>query len=452
MLDAPDVFLSYSSKDREIVRKLVFTLEKLNYRVWWDRNLKPGQLWDDAIQQKLAAAKCVIVVWSSGASHSDWVRIEAQKGLDRKVLVPIRIEKVDPPNPFDKIHAGDLTDWKGEAWHDGLHQCLERVKTLVEAGRMTVDNLPRNQSSRTRALDAAIDSHVQVGRPSDLIVMVRRADSDGLRAILVADPSYSMTPNDVRSAPGVVVEFPVSRDGSLGEAELQLRVLSGSFAVEPAERRIRLAPDCDSQVIAFMVTPKHEGALKLTIDLYQESICRATRVLSCSGVTTGIDEVSRGKHIVSMTMMTSSVATPIHGAKDSYMPLRQGPPSAHPDTKEPEVLFQPADERSATVSARIRPPAAPHATPHAVPHTGWQHPIKPPPPATTTPPVFQAELETTPQTHLPPPETFAAPNAPLRTIAIRSTPHTRPSGANRHAMLWLALLAGLAMMAFVFSR
>jgi hypothetical protein len=305
-IEAPDVFVSYSSADRELVRKLVQTLERRGWRVWWDRHLQPGQPWNPAILDQIHKAKCVLVVWSHNSNLSQWVRIEADAGLQRRVLVPVMIDKTLPPAPFDQIHAGDLSDWNDEAWHEGLNGCLEQVRALVDGSRTPQSSIGDKSTSRTRALDAAVDRNLTVGRPSDLIVMVRRAESHGLREILVMDPSYSMTPEDVRSAPGVAIDFPKQPDGSLGDADLQIKVLSPSFLIDPPERRIRLAPDRDSQVFMFFVTPLHEGALTLTIDLYQDAICRASRVLRSAGSLQLPPEFRSDKHVVSMTLLTNS--------------------------------------------------------------------------------------------------------------------------------------------------
>lgn len=38
-----DIFLSYSSEDRERVLKLVHAFEALGFNVWWDRDIAHGE-------------------------------------------------------------------------------------------------------------------------------------------------------------------------------------------------------------------------------------------------------------------------------------------------------------------------------------------------------------------------------------------------------------------------
>ena len=52
---------------------------------------------------------------------------------------------------------------------------------------------------KERALDAAMSRTVPVGRATQVLAMVREADSQGLRHILEIEEDYSVAPEDVRS-------------------------------------------------------------------------------------------------------------------------------------------------------------------------------------------------------------------------------------------------------------
>ncbi len=41
-----DIFLSYSSKDKDRVRPLVLALEREGWSVWWDRKTLAGESFD----------------------------------------------------------------------------------------------------------------------------------------------------------------------------------------------------------------------------------------------------------------------------------------------------------------------------------------------------------------------------------------------------------------------
>ncbi|MCZ6618430.1 MAG: toll/interleukin-1 receptor domain-containing protein, partial [Gammaproteobacteria bacterium] len=72
-----DVFLSYASADRDRVVPLVRLLEEQGWSVWWDRDLIPGSAYEQAIDDAVGAARCVVVAWSHNSVGSEWVQAEA---------------------------------------------------------------------------------------------------------------------------------------------------------------------------------------------------------------------------------------------------------------------------------------------------------------------------------------------------------------------------------------
>jgi len=110
-----DVFLSYKREDEIRVVRLVRALEATGLSVWWDRGLAGGESWREQIQAALDAARCAIVVWTheSVGPAGDFVRDEAGQAKRRGALVPVRLDRVDPPLGFGEVQTIDLTHWKG---------------------------------------------------------------------------------------------------------------------------------------------------------------------------------------------------------------------------------------------------------------------------------------------------------------------------------------------------
>lgn len=122
-----DIFISYARRDRETAQRLATALEAQGWSVWWDTRLNAGEVWDEVIGRELAAARCVIVLWSNTSVQSHWVREEARKGLERRILVPLRIENVELPLPFGEIQTGDLIDWKDRSAYPGFKKLMADV-------------------------------------------------------------------------------------------------------------------------------------------------------------------------------------------------------------------------------------------------------------------------------------------------------------------------------------
>ena len=103
-----DVFVSYSSRDRERVRGLVAQIEAIGCSVWWDREIGAGAAFDREIEKAIDEAHCIVVVWTEHSVDSEWVRTEANEGLSKGILVPVAFEVVKPPLAFRRIQTIDL--------------------------------------------------------------------------------------------------------------------------------------------------------------------------------------------------------------------------------------------------------------------------------------------------------------------------------------------------------
>lgn len=104
-----DVFISYSSKDRPRVQRLVERLREKGVAVWWDDgNLPPGQRWDDEIERGLNESSKVVILWSEASIQSEEVKDEAYLARDLGKALPVRIENVRPPYRFLRIQGFDL--------------------------------------------------------------------------------------------------------------------------------------------------------------------------------------------------------------------------------------------------------------------------------------------------------------------------------------------------------
>ena len=108
------VFLSYAREDKDVAGHLARRLQDAGHSVWWDQHINLGKTWDEEIGTHLAAATCVIVIWSKSSIGSKWVRSEAHLADQRGVLLPIIIQGATPPPPFNLTQSSELTGWNGD--------------------------------------------------------------------------------------------------------------------------------------------------------------------------------------------------------------------------------------------------------------------------------------------------------------------------------------------------
>ena len=98
-----DVFISYSSKDRVQVQTIVAELEHRGVKVFWDQHIHAGDSWQETLQRHVAIARAVVVVWSTHAAESEWVRSEAEFAVLHKKYLAINVgDKLAVPIPYDQ--------------------------------------------------------------------------------------------------------------------------------------------------------------------------------------------------------------------------------------------------------------------------------------------------------------------------------------------------------------
>ncbi len=87
----PAAFISYSREDSEFALRLAKSLKEAGANVWLDQlDIKPGQLWDDAIEQALDSADAMLFILSPASVKSKNVRDEMAYGLNRDmVIIPL---------------------------------------------------------------------------------------------------------------------------------------------------------------------------------------------------------------------------------------------------------------------------------------------------------------------------------------------------------------------------
>lgn len=103
----------------------------LGYRVWRDDELPAHRAYADVIEERLKAAKAVVVLWSAEATKSQWVRAEADAARSGGTIVQGILDGTIPPMPFNQIQCADLSDWSGEPHAAGWRKLVASVEALA---------------------------------------------------------------------------------------------------------------------------------------------------------------------------------------------------------------------------------------------------------------------------------------------------------------------------------
>ena len=108
-----DVFISYSQGAPEPTQELAADLTAKRHAIWFDSRLLPGDAFWQVIEDKIRAAKAVIVIWTKPALTSKGVRAEAQLAYDMDKLICLRTADVaghEIKLPFNALEQTLVTD------------------------------------------------------------------------------------------------------------------------------------------------------------------------------------------------------------------------------------------------------------------------------------------------------------------------------------------------------
>lgn len=106
-----DVFISYSSLDKQIADAICSKLENNNIRCWVaPRDILPGKEYGEAIIEAIIDCKILLLVFSVHANESPQVRREVERAVSKgKVIIPFRIEDILPTKSME--YALSNTHW-----------------------------------------------------------------------------------------------------------------------------------------------------------------------------------------------------------------------------------------------------------------------------------------------------------------------------------------------------
>ena len=162
--------IGYAREDRTRVRSLAKALSAHGWSVWWDSEIQAGKRFSQVIEDALASARCVVVVWSHQSIASDWVREEADDGRRRGILIPVLIDDTRPPLGFRGIQAVELGDWSGSTTSEAFQKLTSDIAAILGS--------PSRQGSVTNALAT---TGLEAGAaPSAVHGRRRRIDVDGI--------------------------------------------------------------------------------------------------------------------------------------------------------------------------------------------------------------------------------------------------------------------------------
>ena len=132
-----DVFLSHSSKDKAVVRKVAKRLKKDGLRVWFDEwEIKPGASIPQKIEEGLEQSRVLVLCMSANAFGSEWAQLEAgtfrfRDPMNRELrFIPLRLDDAEIKGSLAQFL---YVDWRGKDGYGKLLEACKPAREVVEA-------------------------------------------------------------------------------------------------------------------------------------------------------------------------------------------------------------------------------------------------------------------------------------------------------------------------------
>jgi len=145
-----DVFISYARSSEAEAKRVESSLKDAGYSVWRDAELPAHRTYAEVIEERLKAAKAVVVLWSSDGAKSQWVRSEADAARALGTLVQASVDGTMPSMPFNQIHCADLSRWDGDPTDPGWAKLEASIAAL--AGRPGKSEAPQAPVRRGKSV------------------------------------------------------------------------------------------------------------------------------------------------------------------------------------------------------------------------------------------------------------------------------------------------------------
>lgn len=165
-----NIFLSYSSADKSVVKNIASLLENQGWTVWWDRDIPVGKNFETVIENELDAANCVVVVWTSKSVNSEWVRSEASEAVRQNKLIPIVLEQVELPLSHRNMEAALLFNWNGIDDHPELEPFFKSIKRLIPTLNIQDANSIHNQGNLNKSKSQQNTNAIQSSKNKLIVI------------------------------------------------------------------------------------------------------------------------------------------------------------------------------------------------------------------------------------------------------------------------------------------
>lgn len=269
----PSVFLSYRRKEKDLRDTFATLLGLLDIDVVFDvKSLTPGEDFSPEIRQMIDDTTATIVIWTRSSVGSKWVKLEAQRAMDRDKLIPIAIGRPNIAKEFRRLETRYFNKkfYGTENLADSLQNILDKINELAQAEfYYSPDQIEvhyRNSKLNGKTFDEADFVRIPPFR-------LFNRDRGPLRFLAVPKGKFLMGAKEaefvsVRTKEAMEKKDLSDRPRFFAKIEEPFLMMQSPMTIEMAKELLKLFPNIprlkDLEFDQFTEEDKHQPLLKLS--------------------------------------------------------------------------------------------------------------------------------------------------------------------------------------------
>src|SRR5450432_1181166 len=149
---AGEIFISYRRADEAWARLLHAQLQSEGVEAWYDVRIGAGQDWRTATAKALQASRIFVLLFSTAAAESEDIAKELAAAIfSKKLVVPVRIENIEPTGAF--LYELASRNWVNAFEHTEvkLGELAQSLAKLVKSGIADESIIPFDRNAGAKA-------------------------------------------------------------------------------------------------------------------------------------------------------------------------------------------------------------------------------------------------------------------------------------------------------------
>lgn len=283
-----DILIIFNDLDYENIKSICDYLRGKNCRVLlYSENIYKNKSLLIKYSEFLYKSRKIICALSNDINYYKWLK---------KQIENVELSKIS-------FYSEDNLSVPSEFSNSEI---LESPEDIIDLLLLKSKNIHSQKTySETRIIDAAIPQNVIQNIETELIVLIRIPENQGLNELLI-NSYFKPIPNDVRTEK-FDLEFNLNKSGNIQPIDLIVEIETNDFLINNPKKHIKIYAKRDTNYTIFLLTPIKTGELKLGLHIYYADVIIATNYIKTHSISKLTENIAGLKKLITIPLNVFSI-------------------------------------------------------------------------------------------------------------------------------------------------